>query len=51
MFYVTVDFLRFGFEVDTFEETEANFKKACEAFPFAYVAIRDKKGFTLKEKF
>lgn len=51
MFYVSVNFIRFGFSVDTLKEAEKKFKIACEKYPFDYVAIYNENGQAIKENF
>jgi hypothetical protein len=51
MFHITVGFLRYGFKVATMKEAEKVFEKACKKFPYDYIAIRNEKGFALKERF
>lgn len=51
MFHITVGFLRYGFKVAIMEEAEKIFEKACKEFRYDYIAIRDEKGFALKERF
>lgn len=50
MFYVTVNFIRYGFKVETREEAEKLFNRACAEYTHAYVVLRDAEGWTIKER-
>ncbi len=50
MYTVKVDYLRFGFTVETIEEAEQLFAQACEQYPNSYVVVY-KDGWAVKEKF
>lgn len=50
MFYVSVNYIRFGFKMDTYEEAEKRFEEACGKYPFSYVVIYDENGKAVKER-
>lgn len=50
MFYVSVNYIRFGFKVETREEAEERFEEACKKYPFSYIVIYDENGKAVKER-
>lgn len=51
MFYVTVNFMRYGFKVETREEAEKLFNRACAEYTHAYVVLNNANdGRIIKER-